>query len=66
MKKKEKWVDVEIRRRPQEWARVGEIGQNNENGVQESGVGKEAVWGVIGTLCSTNLFYIMGNTAKAS
>lgn len=44
--KEEKWGDVEIRRMPQEWAGVGEQVQNIKNVARESGVGKEAVWGI--------------------
>lgn len=48
---------------------MGKHGRNRveqENEIKESGVGKEAVWELIRTLCNTNLFYITGNMAKAS
>lgn len=61
-----KWSDAKIRRMPQERAGIGEIGQNKESGVEEPGVGKEAVQELIGILCNANLFYIMGNKVKAS
>lgn len=45
--------------------RISRIEWNTEWG-RELGIKKEAVWGLVGTLCSTVLFYIMDNIAKAS